>query len=60
MPGSLTTPSRADARAIASARVAFHVMDRVSVRNINIFGARWLACAYPCQRFAAALTGDCA
>jgi hypothetical protein len=58
MPVSLTMPNRANARDIASARVAFHVMDRVSVRVIYIFAARWLAYAYPCQRFAATLTGD--
>jgi hypothetical protein len=37
MPGSQTTPNRAEARDIASARVAFHVKDRVSVRNTNHF-----------------------
>ena len=37
MPGSQTTPNRADTRVVVSARVAFHVKDRVSVRNKNHF-----------------------
>jgi len=37
MPGSQTTPNRADARVVASARIAFHVKDRVCVRNKNHF-----------------------
>jgi len=34
---SQTTPNRADARVVASARIAFHVKDRVCVRNKNHF-----------------------
>jgi len=33
MPGSQTTPYRANARVGTSDRVAFHVKDRVGVRN---------------------------
>ena len=37
MPGSQTTPNRTDTRFIASVRVAFHVKDRVGVRDRNHF-----------------------
>jgi len=37
MPGSQTTPYRANARVGTSDRVAFHVKDRVGVRNRKPF-----------------------
>jgi hypothetical protein len=55
MPGSLTTPGRTDARAGASARVAFRHRNGVGTRNNQTFAAQWLACTSPCRCFAAAL-----
>jgi len=37
MPGSQTTPNRTNTRVVASVRVAFHVKDRVGVRDRNHF-----------------------
>ncbi len=56
MPGSPTAPGRLEARSSASSRVAFHVNNRVGVRDFVIFEAQWLAYALPCRRFAAILT----
>jgi len=47
-----------DARVVASARIAFHVKD-VSAFEQESFSRSMAGCAYPCQRFAAALTDDC-
>jgi hypothetical protein len=58
MPGSPTTPGRPGARAGAPVRVAFRAANGVGARNYRAFAARWLACALPCRRFAAALAGD--
>jgi len=55
MPGSTTTPGQADTRDGASARIAFHVVERVGTQDIPNFAARWLACAHPCRRFASTL-----
>ena len=55
MPGSPTTPGRADTRAGASARFAFRVVERVGTQDIPNFAAQWLACALPCRRFAGVL-----
>ena len=57
MPGSLTTPGRPGARAGAPARVAFRYRNGVGTRNNRTFAAQWLACTFPCRRFAAALAG---
>jgi hypothetical protein len=54
MPGSQTTPGRADARADASDRVAFRPPYDVGTRESS-FAAQWPACSYPCQRFAPGL-----
>ena len=47
MPGSMTTPGRADARDNASFRVAFHPSHGVGTRDQNNFAAQWLACTHP-------------
>ena len=52
MPGSATTPGHPGACDSALGYVAFHLLDGVGTRNIDSFAARWLAYAYPCQRFA--------
>ncbi len=52
MPGSMTTPGRSGARDFAPERVAFRSGDGVGTRDQISFAAQWLACAYPCQRFA--------
>jgi hypothetical protein len=57
MPGSATTPGHADARAIASVRVAFRPFNSVGTRNHVSFAAQWLACALPYRRFARTLAG---
>ena len=58
MPGSPTTPGRAGTRMIAPVRVAFRFENSVGARGNSPFAAPWLACAYPCRRFTAALTDD--
>lgn len=56
MPGSSTTPGRPGTRAHAPVRIAFRLRNSVSTRDMNLYGAQWLAYALPCRRFAAALT----
>ena len=60
MPGSLTTPGRPSARVDALVRVAFRTVNGVGTRNCKTLAAQWLACRFPCQRFAVTLTGNCA
>ena len=60
MPGSMTTPGRADTRYNASFRVAFHSGHGVGTRDQNNFAAQWLACTHPCRRFADTLADACA
>ena len=60
MPGSMTTPGRADTRDNASFRVAFHPSHGVGTRDQNNFAAQWLACTHPYRRFADTLTDACA
>jgi len=60
MPGSMTTPSRLSARVSALSRLAFRYTDSVGTRNLFSIAAQWLACTYPCRRFADILTGACA
>jgi len=60
MPGSITTPGRADTRNSASFRVAFHASHGVSARDQNNFAAQWLACTHPDRRFANTLSVACA
>jgi len=52
MPGSPTTPGRADTRVIASVHVAFRDYEHVGTRVAQVFAAQWLACVLPCRRFA--------
>ena len=44
----------------ARRRTAFRYTDRVGTRNKFSFAAPWLACTYPCRRFADILTDVCA
>lgn len=60
MPGSPTTPGRTGARINAPIRIAFRQENDVGTRKEATFAARWLAYAYPCQRFAGTLTSTCA
>ena len=60
MPGSPTTPGRADTRVDASVHVAFRENEHVGTRVAQVFAAQWLAYVLPCRRFAATLTGDSA
>ena len=60
MPGSTTTPGRPDARAGASEHVAFRYTDSVGTRDSFSIAAQWLACPFPCRRFADVLTDACA
>ena len=47
----------AGARADVPARVAFRYSHNVGTRNYRPFAAPWLACTFPCRRFARALAG---
>jgi hypothetical protein len=58
MPGSSTTPGRADTCASASVRVAFRYQNSVGARDLTSFAAQWLARTLPCRRFTAILA-DC-
>jgi len=60
MPGFQTTQGRSDTRADVSDRVAFHVSYRVGTLRFITFAAQWLACTFPCRRFAGILTDTCA
>lgn len=60
MPGSMTTPGRADARNNASFRIVFRPSHGVDTRDQNNFAAQWLACTSPYRRFADALADACA
>ena len=57
MPGSMTPQDRAIARDIAVAHIAFHQWDSVGILIVKPFAALWLACTFPCQRFAGSLAG---
>jgi hypothetical protein len=60
MPGSPTTPGHQGARDDAPVCIAFRQENGVGTRKEVTFAARWLACAYPCRRFACPLAGTCA
>jgi hypothetical protein len=60
MPGSLTTPGRPSARVGALVRVAFRSVNGVGTQDCNSLAVQWLACRFPCQRFAVTLTDNCA
>ena len=57
MPGSATTPSRPSACVRALGRIAFRYTDSVGTRKKFSIAAQWLACTFPCRRFADTLTG---
>ena len=59
MPGSSTTLGHMDTRVVVPIRVAFRQENGVGARE-RTFAAPWLACAYPCRRFACTLAGTCA
>src|SRR5438132_12725883 len=60
MPGSSTTPGRPSACAGALGHIAFHYTDSVGTRNQFSLAAQWLACTFPCRRFADILADACA
>jgi len=60
MPGSATTPGHPRACDNAPGHVAFRLVDSVGTQDRDIFVAQWLACAFPCRRFADTLAGACA
>ena len=55
---SSTTPGHPGTRAHAPVCIAFHLRNSVSTRDMNLYGAQWLAYVLPYRRFAAALTDD--
>ena len=60
MPGSPTTPGRPSACDGALRHVAFRYTDSVGTRNQFSIAAQWLACTFPCRRFADILANACA
>lgn len=60
MPGSSTTPGRPSACVGALRRLAFRYTDSVGTRDQFSIAAQWLACTYPCRRFANTLADVCA
>jgi hypothetical protein len=60
MPGSPTTPGWPRARVGALGHIAFHYTDSVGTRNQFSIAAQWLACTFPCRRFADILADACA
>ena len=60
MPGSLTTPGRPSACVGALGHVAFRCTESVGARKKFSIAAQWLACTFPCRRFADALADACA
>jgi TPR repeat protein len=52
MPGSATTPGYPSACDGALRYIAFRYLNSVGTQDIFTIAAQWLACAYPCQRFA--------
>ena len=60
MPGSTTTPGRSRACDGARRRIAFRYTDSVGTQKQFSIAAQWLACMYPCRRFADTLADACA
>jgi len=60
VPGSSTTPGRPSACVGALGHIAFHYTDSVGTRDQFSIAAQWLACTFPCRRFADILTDACA
>src|SRR5216683_58658 len=44
----------------APVRMAFHIRNCVGTRDDRSFAVQWLACTFPCRRFAGALADVCA
>ena len=55
MPGSATTPGYPSACDGAPEHIAFRYLNSVGTQDIFTIAAQWLACTYPCQRFATRL-----
>ena len=51
MPGSATTPDPRSPCGDGLRDIAFHVLERVGIRDRNPIVAPWLACTCPCRRF---------
>jgi hypothetical protein len=60
VPGSSTTPGCPSARVGALGHIAFRYTDSVGTRNQFSIAAQWLACTFPCRRFADILANACA
>ena len=60
MPGSSTTPGCPSACVGALGHIAFRYTDSVGTRNQFSIAAQWLACTFPCRRFADTLAEACA
>jgi len=60
MPGSPTTPGWPSARVGALGHIAFHYADSVGTRDQFSIAAQWLACTFPCRRFADIRADACA
>jgi hypothetical protein len=60
VPGSLTTPGRPSACVGALGNIAFRYTDSVGTQNTFPIAAQWLACTFPCRRFADILADACA
>src|SRR5215831_16917302 len=60
MPGSSTTPGRPSACVGALGHFAFRYTDSVGTRDQFSIAAQWLACTFPCRRFADILANACA
>ena len=60
MPGSPTTPGRPSTCIGALGPIAFRYTDSVGTRNQFSIAAQWLACTFPCRRFADILANACA
>jgi hypothetical protein len=60
MPGSTTTPGHPRACDGARRHIAFRYTDSVGTRKQFSIAAQWLACTFPCRRFADILANACA
>jgi hypothetical protein len=60
VPGSSTTPGCPSACVGALGHIAFRYTDSVSTWNQFSVAAQWLACTFPCRRFADILANACA
>jgi hypothetical protein len=60
VPGSSTTPGRPSACVGALGHIAFRYTDSVGTQDQFSIAAQWLACTFPCRRFADILADACA